>query len=70
MNKKICVYTCITGDYDNLHEIKKKEKDIDYYLFTNNKNIKSKTWKVIYIENEELDKTFKKNKNVRTSNNK
>ena len=23
---KICVYTCITGDYDNLNELKNKEK--------------------------------------------
>jgi len=47
--KKVCVYTCITGDYDNLKEIKNKEKNIDYYCFTNNKNIKSNTWKVEYI---------------------
>ena len=47
---KICVYTCITGDYDNLIEIKNKEKNIDYYCFTNNKSIKSNTWNVIYIE--------------------
>ena len=52
--KKICVYTCITGDYDNLKEIKNKEKNIDYYCFTNNKNIKSKTWKIEYIEDKEL----------------
>lgn len=55
MNKKICVYTCITGDYDNVIEITKKEKNIDYYLFTNNKNIKSNTWDVIYIEDDKLD---------------
>ena len=52
---KICVYTCITGDYDNVNEISRKEKGIDYYLFTNNKNITSSTWNVIYIENEGLD---------------
>ncbi len=52
--KKVCVYTCITGDYDNLKEIKNKEKNIDYYCFTNNKNIKSKTWKVEYIEDKNL----------------
>lgn len=53
--KKICVYTCITGDYDNIHEIEKKELGIDYYLFTNNKKIKSSTWNVIYIEDNTLD---------------
>ncbi|MBR3199001.1 MAG: DUF616 domain-containing protein [Bacilli bacterium] len=50
---KICVYTCITGNYDNLKGIK-KEKNIDYFCFTNNKNVKSDTWKVIYIEDENL----------------
>lgn len=51
---KICVYTCITGNYDKINEIKDKELGIDYYLFTNNKNISSKTWKVIYIEDRSL----------------
>ncbi len=51
---KIGVYTCITGDYDNLKEIPKIEKGIDYYCFTNNKKIKSNTWNVIYIEDENL----------------
>ena len=27
--EKICIYTCITGDYDNLHDVEKDE-DIDY----------------------------------------
>lgn len=52
---KICVYTCITGNYDKVNELPFKEKEIDYYLFTNNKSIKSNTWKVIYIEDENLD---------------
>lgn len=53
--KKICVYTCITGNYDDLQEVKNKEKNIDYLCFTNNKNIKSNTWKVIYIDQDGLD---------------
>ena len=52
MVKKICVYTCITGDYDNIEELDFKESEIDYYLFTNNKNIVSKTWKVTYVDND------------------
>ena len=55
MEKKLCVYTCITGDYDNLHEIETPEKNIDYLCFTNNKSLKSKTWKIIYINNDGLD---------------
>lgn len=55
MKKKICVYTCITGTYDEIQEIEKKEENIDYYLFTNNKEIYSDTWKVVYIEDDCLD---------------
>ncbi|MBQ6510589.1 DUF616 domain-containing protein [Candidatus Saccharibacteria bacterium] len=55
MGNKICVYTCITGNYDNLNELKNPEKNIDYYCFTNNKNLSSKTWKVVQIKNGGLD---------------
>lgn len=51
---KICVYTAITGNYDKLKEVE-KEEGIDYICFTNNKNLKSKTWHIEYIEtNEDL----------------
>ena len=53
--KKICVYTCITGDYDELHEVEVIEHDVDYICFTNNDKITSKTWKIIAIENNGLD---------------
>lgn len=46
---KICVYTCITGDYDNLIDIQNIEQGIDYICYTNNKKIKSKIWKVKHI---------------------
>lgn len=55
MKNKICVYTCITGDYDNLIEYDVKEEGIDYYFFTNNKNFKSDFWHVIYIQDEDID---------------
>ncbi len=51
---KICVYTCITGEYDNLREIKNIENGIDYYCFTNNKKLKSNTWNIVYIEDNSL----------------
>ena len=54
MKEKICVYTCMTGNYDSIKEIPHLEDGIDYYCFTNNKNIKSDTWKVIYIEDDNL----------------
>lgn len=58
MNKKkiknICVYTCIMGNYDKLKELSFKEEGIDYICFTNNKTLISKTWKVIYVDNDGL----------------
>lgn len=51
---KICVYTCITGDYDVLKILNFPDKNFDYICFTNNKKITSDFWKVIYIS-EDLD---------------
>ena len=53
---KICVFTCITGNYDKVKEIEKDnlKEGIDFICYTNNKKVKSKTWKVIYIEDESL----------------
>ena len=52
--KKICLYTCITGNYDSLIEIENKESNVDYICFTNNRYINSKTWKVIYLDDREI----------------
>ena len=56
--EKICVYTCITGNYDDLKEVRIKESGIDYICFTNNKKIKSETWKIIYIDDKKLDNHY------------
>ena len=50
---KICVYTCITGNYDRLPPIY-NEEGIDYICYTNNKNVKSNEWQIRYIEDELL----------------
>ena len=47
---KVIVYTCITGNYDNLIELTKKEDNYEYICFTNNKDLKSKTWKIKLID--------------------
>ena len=52
--KKICVYTCLTGDYDELKDVEIKDSKVDFICYTNNKNLKSNTWKVIYVDNDGL----------------
>ena len=52
--EKICVYTCITGNYDNLKDVLVKEDNVDYICFTDNKYLSSSTWKIMYIEDKTL----------------
>lgn len=47
---KICIYTCIFGDYETLRNHIKID-DIDYVLFTDNKKLKSEFWDIRYVEN-------------------
>ena len=52
---KYAVYTVITGKkdlYDKIHEQDKKfkERNIDYYLFTDNKTVTNSFFKVVYIK--------------------
>lgn len=49
---KVAIYTCITGNYDNVEEPLIKEDGCDYFLFTNNKNITSDNWKIMPIPEE------------------
>jgi len=47
-NKKIVVYTCISGCYDILKEVACPEKGIDYICFTD-QEIESETWTIVPI---------------------
>lgn len=49
---RLAVYSALTGNYDNVHEILYKEEGVDYLLFTNNTSLKSKTWQVVFVESE------------------
>lgn len=47
-------YTVLTfhcGDYEKVHEIVQKSPNADYILVTDNPNLKSETWEVIYDPN-------------------
>ena len=52
---KVAIYTCITGDYDNVIEPMYCNSNVDYILFTNNKKLKSDKWQVKYIDNKGFD---------------
>lgn len=49
---KIVIYTCITGNYDEVIEPVILETKCEYVLFTNNKDIKSKNWQIRLIPDE------------------
>lgn len=51
--KAVC-YTCITGNYDKLHDPLVVPHDIDFICFTNNQQLKSNIWKIRSIP-QELD---------------
>ncbi len=47
-NPKIAIITSIYGNYDNLKENHiNDENDVNWYCFTDNKNLKSDKWKII-----------------------
>ncbi len=53
---KGAVYTAITGGYDIVHDPVFVDENLDYYLFTDNENIKSNVFKVVKVDNvENLD---------------
>lgn len=52
-NKKVIVYTCNFGNYESIKEPLVVDPNIEYILFTDNKNLTSKNWKIIVL-NEQL----------------
>ena len=49
--EKRCVYTTLFGDYELINEQEvAKESNIDFLCFTDNPDLQSETWKIIYSE--------------------
>ncbi|UWU51561.1 glycosyltransferase [Limnospira platensis] len=48
--QKIIVYTCNFGNYESVKEPLAVDPRVEYILFTDRKDIKSQTWKVVNIE--------------------
>lgn len=53
--KKYCVVTCIFNDYEFIREPLKTDLDCDYFLFTDNSDLKSDIWNIIYIKDFDTD---------------
>ena len=51
--RRIVVFTVLTGDYDNIKDPLYVTPDVDYLLFTN-RDINCKVWKTIRVENKGL----------------
>lgn len=47
---KLVVYTALLGNYDKLKELKFRKQNVDYICFTDQKKLRSKTWKITYLE--------------------
>ncbi|MBQ6219321.1 MAG: glycosyltransferase [Methanosphaera sp.] len=54
-NNKIVVYTALTGSYDELNTPSVIDDDFDYICFTDNPNLKSEFWKIVQMEDLNLD---------------
>lgn len=52
---KLVIYTCLFGNYDSLLTPLLPDKQFDYVCFTNNKNLKSKFWKIKYVDEDMND---------------
>lgn len=48
--EKVLIYTAIFGNYDVITEPQYVDEYCDYICFTDNKNLHSKVWKMIYIK--------------------
>ena len=57
--KKYSIYTFNIGNYEKLHEVKNPSKNCEYIYVTDNKEISSSTWNVVYVENEHPEDNFK-----------
>lgn len=53
-NRKIVVYTCITGNYDNAIKPLYKNDNVDYIIYTNNDKLQHEGWQKQEIGNDIL----------------
>ena len=54
--KKYAVVTFLFNHYDLLREPIMVDEKVDYYCLTDDKNLKSNVWQIIYLEKMDTDK--------------
>ena len=54
-DKKIIIYTVNVSNYESVKEPLVVDPNVEYILFTDDKNLKSEHWKVIYLEDNLAD---------------
>lgn len=64
---KVCVLTYIFGDYEILREVTQPDEDFEYICVTDNKDLTSKTWKIIQYEGDYNQNSWFKTLQVRYS---
>ena len=67
MAYRYSILTYIFNNYERLKEIKDPQEDVEYICITDDANLKSDTWKVVYDKNLEGLSTFDKCYKVRFS---
>ena len=60
MRYRYSVLTYIFGSYEIPHEIENKRDDVEYVLVTDNMELKSSTWNVVYWKGNDRDNPFDK----------
>jgi hypothetical protein len=50
ISNKLVIYTALFGDYDQLEEPEKSFEGCDFICFTDQKDLKTNIWRIIYIE--------------------
>ena len=49
-DEKVVIYTALFGEYDTLKTPKYVDEKVDYICFTNNNNLSSNIWRIIYFQ--------------------
>ncbi len=55
MVPKYCIVSLIFNNYEFVREVIEKSPNCDYFLFTDNKDLKSDTWTIIYLPGFDTD---------------